>query len=110
MLLLPGLGLCKPNFLGVVVISDRQSLKSCLILEYEISFVSLTFDDLTLFLVCDRLMDFLCHYKYLHCVKSVQKSFFWSVFSCIRTEYGDLFSPGEGQYGAEKTPCLDRQG
>ena len=25
------------------------------------------------------------------CVKSVQiESFFWSVFSCIRTEYGDL--------------------
>ena len=27
------------------------------------------------------------------CVKSVQKeSFFWSVFSCIRTEYGNLRS------------------
>ena len=27
----------------------------------------------------------------LHCVKSVQiRSFFWSVFSCIWTEYGDL--------------------
>ena len=26
-----------------------------------------------------------------HCVKSVQiRSFFWSEFSCIRTEYGDL--------------------
>ena len=26
-----------------------------------------------------------------HCVKSVQiLSYFWSVFSCIRTEYGDL--------------------
>ena len=26
-----------------------------------------------------------------HCVKRVQiRSFFWSVFSCIRTEYGDL--------------------
>ena len=26
-----------------------------------------------------------------HCVKSVQiRSFLWSVFSCIRTEYGDL--------------------
>ena len=26
-----------------------------------------------------------------HCVKSVQiRSFFWSIFSCIRTEYGDL--------------------
>ena len=28
------------------------------------------------------------HY-FWHCVKSVQiQSFFWSVFSCIRTEYG----------------------
>ena len=27
----------------------------------------------------------------LLCVKSVQiRSFFWSIFSCIRTEYGDL--------------------
>ena len=26
-----------------------------------------------------------------HCVKSIQiRSYFWSVFSCIRTEYGDL--------------------
>ena len=30
-----------------------------------------------------------CHN--FHYVKSVQiRSFFWSVFSCIRTEYGDL--------------------
>ena len=29
--------------------------------------------------------------RFQHCVKSVQiRSFFWSVFSCIRTEYGDL--------------------
>ena len=28
---------------------------------------------------------------YLHCVKSVQiQSYFWSVFSCIRTKYGEL--------------------
>ena len=28
-----------------------------------------------------------------HCEKSVQiRSYFWSVFSCIRTEYGDLRS------------------
>ena len=27
----------------------------------------------------------------LHCVKNVEiRSFFWSVFSCTRTEYGDL--------------------
>ena len=30
---------------------------------------------------------------HLHCVKSVQiRSFSWSVFSCIRIEYGDLWS------------------
>ena len=29
--------------------------------------------------------------KVLHCVKSVQiQSFLWSVFYCIRTQYGDL--------------------
>ena len=28
-----------------------------------------------------------------HCVKTVQiRNFFWSVFSCIQTEYGDLWS------------------
>ena len=28
---------------------------------------------------------------YIHCVKSIQiRSFFWSVFLCIRTGYGDL--------------------
>ena len=46
-----------------------------------------------------------------HCVKSVQiRSFFWSVFSCIWTEYGDwisIFSPNTGKYGPEKTPPLD---
>ena len=33
-----------------------------------------------------------------HCVKSVQiRSFFWSVFSCIWTDYGDLRSPNSVQ-------------
>ena len=37
-----------------------------------------------------------------HCVKSVQiRSFFWSVFSCIRTEYGDLRNTEK--YGPEQT-------
>ena len=36
------------------------------------------------------IVSFLCLY---HCVKSVQmRSFFYSVFPCIRTEYGDLWS------------------
>ena len=35
-----------------------------------------------------------------HCVESVQiLSFFWCVFSCIRTKYGDLLS---------KSPYSDR--
>ena len=50
----------------------------------------------------------------LYYVKSVQiRSLFWSVFSCIRTEYGDLpwisvFSPNTAKYGPEKTPYLDK--
>ena len=49
-----------------------------------------------------------------HCIKSVQiRSFFWSVFSRIRTEYGEIlyissvFSPNAGKYEPEKTPYLD---
>ena len=56
----------------------------------------------------------LIYYTFLsvtHCVKSVWiRSFFWSVFSCIWTEYGDLLSLNAGKYGKygpEKTPYLD---
>ena len=47
-----------------------------------------------------------------HCVKSVQiRTYFWSVFSCIRAEYGDLqisvFSPNTGKNGPEISPYLD---
>ena len=45
----------------------------------------------------------------IHCMKSVQmRSFFWSVFSRIRTEYGEIrtycsvLSPNVGKYGPEK--------
>ena len=42
------------------------------------------------FVINSRLKTFLC-FKRLHCVKSVQiRSYFWFVFSYIRTEYGDL--------------------
>ena len=46
-----------------------------------------------------------------HCVKSVQiRSYFWSVFSCIRTEYGEVISlhisPNTGKYGPEINPYL----
>ena len=44
-------------------------------------------------------------------MKNVQiQRFFWSVFSCIWTEFGDLrriFSPNTGKYGPEKPPYLD---
>ena len=46
----------------------------------------------------------------IHCVKSVQiRSFFWSVFPRIRTEYEYLsvFSPNAGKHGPKKTPYLD---
>ena len=43
-----------------------------------------------------------------HCVKSVEiRSFFWSVISRIRTEFGSVFSPNAGKYGPKKTPYLD---
>ena len=39
-------------------------------------------------------------------MKSVQiRSYFWPVFSCIRTEYGDLSNTGK--YGPEVTLYLD---
>ena len=41
-----------------------------------------------------------------HCVKSVKiRSYFWSIFSCIWTEYGDLQS--NRKYGPEITPHLE---
>ena len=46
----------------------------------------------------------------INCVKSAQiLSFFWSVFSHIRTEYGEILriSPYAGKCGPEKTPYLD---
>ena len=49
-------------------------------------------------------MKYGCSYAVFHCVKSAQiRSFFCSVFSCIRTEYGDLRS----KYRPEKIPYLD---
>ena len=56
---------------------------------------------------------FYADYEYTHCVKSVQiRSFFWFVFSRIRTEYGEIlylsvFSQNAGKYGPEKTLYLD---
>ena len=49
-----------------------------------------------------------------HCVKSVQiRSYFWSLFFCIRTKYGEIrpyfpvFGLNTGKYGPEITPYLD---
>ena len=39
----------------------------------------------------------------MHCVESIQiSSFFWSVFSRIRAEYGDLLRSNARKYGPEK--------
>ena len=38
--------------------------------------------------------------RYLHCVKSVQiRSFFWSVFYCIRTEYRKIRTRNNSVFG-----------
>ena len=48
-----------------------------------------------------------------HCVKSFRiRSFFWAVFSRIRTEYGEIRSilriqSDAGKYGPEKTQYFD---
>ena len=58
------------------------------------------------------LKDQICTFLY-NCAKSVQiRSFLWSVFSCIRTEYGkilylSIFSPNRRKYRPGKTPYLD---
>ena len=44
--------------------------------------------------------------------KCPNTEFFWSVFSCIWTEYGEIrylsvFSPNVEKYEPEKTPYLD---
>ena len=44
--LTPYLKLCEPNLSGVVIVSDKYSLKVSLTLKYELPLV---FDDLTLF-------------------------------------------------------------
>ena len=58
---------------------------------------------------------FYSNFVLTHCVESAQiPSFFWSVFSHIWTEYGEIrtrknsvFSPNAGKYGPEKTPYLE---
>ena len=44
---------------------------------------------------------------FYHCMRSIQiRSFFFSIFSRIRTSYLSVFSPNAGKYGPEKTPDL----
>ena len=41
-------------------------------------------------LIIQMWQNFMTSYPSWHCMKSVQiRSYYWSVFSCIRTEYGD---------------------
>ena len=47
------------------------------------------------------------YWYHFHFMKSVQiRRFFWSVFSCIWTEF-TIFSPNTGKYGPQKTLYLD---
>ena len=49
-------------------------------------------------------------FRFYNCVESVQiRSYFWSVFSCIWTEYWDLCNKiiNTGKFGPEITPYLD---
>ena len=62
--------------------------------------------------ICPRL--YVSRTLLLHCMKSFQiQSFFWSVFSCIWTEYGDLLRKSpysvrtQENTGLEKTPYLE---
>ena len=54
-----------------------------------------------------------CYLEDMHWVKSVQiRSYFWSVFFRIRSEYREIrnisvFTPHSGKYGPEITPYLD---
>ena len=48
--------------------------------------------------------------KRLHCVKSVQiRSFFWSVFSRFRTEYGEMRSPSISPYSVRMRENADQK-
>ena len=78
-----------PPKLGLIVSKSQTTLCGKRILLNHHSFMN--------FIIC----------RYLHSVKKVQiRSFFWSVFSRIRTEYGEIllsvFSPNAGKYGPEK--------
>ena len=56
--------------------------------DYELRFLTLTHFNLVLHFICKPVI-----VQRFHCVKSVQIRFFlWSIFSRIRTEYGDLRS------------------
>ena len=59
-------------------------------------------------------LEYECTWYVVHCVKSVQiRSYFWSVFSCIYTEYRDLLRKSlyslqnTGKYWPEITLYLD---
>ena len=83
-----------PPKLGLIVSKSQTTLCGKRILLNHHSFMN--------FIIC----------RYLHSVKKVQiRSFFWSVFSRIRTEYGEIllsvFSPNAGKYGPEKIWYLD---
>ena len=51
-------------------------------------------------------LDFDPFHLLMHCLKSAQiRSYFWSVFSCIRTEYGEILRilPTQSEYRKKRT-------
>ena len=98
-----------------------SSILNCAYGKEESSFVSKTIRmSMLSFTILDNISNlFLIELMFIcpiHCAKSFQiRSFFWSIFSCIRIEYGDIrsmeylsvFNPNVGKYGPEKTPNLD---
>ena len=82
-----------------VLLKDRTNVKMCVIVKTRF-FVVLP-------LIHNRNEKNSAHY---HCVKSVQiRSYFWCVFSYIRTEYGDLRGVISGPYSVRIEENTDQK-
>ena len=53
--------------------------------------LKLNISNVIFFCFFNKFLEVKCYFNKSHCVKSVQiRSFFWSAFSCVWNEYGDL--------------------
>ena len=79
-----------PNFRGV----GKETMRSFIlfsIFAFSIFAIGKESPPLTVVFLKMQTKTFLLHYCNRHCVKGVQiRSYFWSVFSRIRTEYGEI--------------------